>query len=295
MVKMTILPFILTAFNLFAISMAFLTKSSRVQREIPGRASIVRSKANLFSTTDRSKFSTPSGAFGQPLSKETKKFNSSTIGFLKNFLFDAVFSGEKRDYARFYALETIARMPYFSYLSVLHLYETLGWWRKSAYLKIHFAESWNEMHHLLIMEELGGSKLWKDRFVAQHTAFFYYWAAVFLYLFNPTMAYNINQYVEEHAYSTYDNFLHEHEEELKKCPAPDIAKQYYRDGDLYMFDEHQMHTDCSPRRPVINNLYDVFVAIRDDEGDHVKTMVALQLDMELTSANSEQCMVPEES
>jgi ubiquinol oxidase len=62
-----------------------------------------------------------------------------------------------RHYARFYALETIARVPYFSYLSVLHLYETLGWWRKADFLKIHFAESWNELHHLLIMEELGGN------------------------------------------------------------------------------------------------------------------------------------------
>lgn len=37
-------------------------------------------------------------------------------------------------------------------MSVLHLYETFGWWRRRDYLKVHFAESWNEMHHLLIME-----------------------------------------------------------------------------------------------------------------------------------------------
>jgi ubiquinol oxidase len=187
--------------------------------------------------------------------------------------------------------------PYFSLPpppSVLHLYETLGWWRKANYLKIHFAESWNEMHHLLIMEELGGSKLWKDRFVAQHTAFFYYWIVVALYMLNPTMAYNINQYVEEHAYATYDNFLREHEAELKQYPAPKIATQYYRDGDLYMFYESQTNTDCAPRRPVINNLYDVFVAIRDDELDHVKTMVAMQQDIELTSANGEICMLEKE-
>lgn len=35
-----------------------------------------------------------------------------------------------RTYARFYALETIARVPYFGYLCVLHLYETLGQWRQ---------------------------------------------------------------------------------------------------------------------------------------------------------------------
>lgn len=37
-------------------------------------------------------------------------------------------------------------------MSVLHMYESFGWWRRADYLKVHFAESWNEMHHLLIME-----------------------------------------------------------------------------------------------------------------------------------------------
>lgn len=32
-------------------------------------------------------------------------------------------------------LETVARMPYFSYISMLHLYESLGWWRRSAETK----------------------------------------------------------------------------------------------------------------------------------------------------------------
>lgn len=39
-----------------------------------------------------------------------------------------------------------------AFMSVLHMYETFGWWRRADYLKVHFAESWNEMHHLLIME-----------------------------------------------------------------------------------------------------------------------------------------------
>ena len=42
---------------------------------------------------------------------------------------------EGREFPRFYALETVARVPYFSFLSVLHLYETLGFWRRADYLK----------------------------------------------------------------------------------------------------------------------------------------------------------------
>ena len=64
-----------------------------------------------------------------------------------------------RYYARFAALEIIARVPYFSYTSVLHLYETLGLRGNKEKMKVHFAESWNEMHHLLIMEDLGGFQL----------------------------------------------------------------------------------------------------------------------------------------
>jgi len=146
------------------------------------------------------------------------------------------------------------------------------------------------MHHLLIMEELGGNEKYFDRFISQHSAFFYYWFIVFCYIANPTLAYNLNQAIEEHAFDTYDQFLDDFEVELKREEAPEIAKQYYKDGDMYLFDE--MHT-CSERselgkdyfktvdgetkrRPRIDNLYDVFLAIRDDEAEHAKTMEFLQ-------------------
>lgn len=180
-----------------------------------------------------------------------------------------------RPYPRFYVLETVARVPYFSYLSVLHLYETLGWWRKADWLKVHFAESWNELHHLLIMEELGGAAYWGDRILARSVALVYYWIVVALYIVAPRAAYHFMELVEGHAYSTYNKFLQENEAALKAQPACAIALTYYRDGDLYMFDEFQTGR-VSARRPIIDNLYDVFVAIRDDEQEHVKTMVACQ-------------------
>jgi len=181
-----------------------------------------------------------------------------------------------RPYPRFYVLETVARVPYFSYLSVLHLYETLGWWRKADWLKIHFSESWNELHHLLIMESLGGSSFWVDRLLARATALIYYWIIILVYMVSSKSAYNFMELVEGHAYASYDKFLNAEAEALKQQPAPDVAIQYYRDGDLYMFDEFQTSSANVFRRPKIDNLYDVFVAIRDDEMEHVKTMVACQ-------------------
>jgi len=110
--------------------------------------------------------------------KVIQSFNYNLVKILKDGL--SICFGD-RHFARFYALETIARVPYFSYTSVLHLYETLGWFRKKELIKLHFAESWNELHHLLIMEELGGNKLFRDRFVAQHIAFFYYCKSILIF------------------------------------------------------------------------------------------------------------------
>jgi ubiquinol oxidase len=181
-----------------------------------------------------------------------------------------------RPIPRFYVLETVARVPYFSYLSVLHLYETLGFWRKADWLKVHFAESWNELHHLLIMEALGGSQNWIDRLLARSVALLYYWIIIGLYLLSPNSAYHFMELVEGHAYHTYDLYLKENDADLKAQPAPQVALNYYRDGDLYMFDEFQTCRKPEERRPAIANLYDVFIAIRDDEAEHVRTMLACQ-------------------
>jgi ubiquinol oxidase len=104
----------------------------------------------------------------------------------------------------------------------------------------------------------------------------YYWIVVFIYMVAPRSGYYFMQLVEEHAYHTYDTFLKEQGDELKAQPAPQVAIKYYRSGDLYLFDEFQTAHPPEQRRPKIENLYDVYVAIRDDEVEHVKTMVACQ-------------------
>jgi len=77
------------------------------------------------------------------------------------------------------------------------------------------------------MEELGGSVEFRDRFIATHLAFFYYWIVIALYMANPAAAYNFNMFIERHAFVTYDEFLKSNEEELKSLPVPSIAKEYY--------------------------------------------------------------------
>jgi hypothetical protein len=144
-------------------------------------------------------------------------FNKVVIDSVYNIIcFFYPVTGTKRDFARFYVLETVARVPYFAYLSVMHLRyvqtkryrsepifiinflnqptfdnrETFGQRDLGEFMRTHYAESDNELHHLLIMESLGGNESPVDRVLAQTMAFGYYWYVVggkycFLYRFNP--------------------------------------------------------------------------------------------------------------
>ena len=219
---------------------------------------------------------------------------------------------ENKPVQRFWFLETVARMPYFSYTTMLTLYELLGWWRQSSELrKVHFAEEWNEYHHLLIMESLGGDRRWSDRFLAQHAALVYYFGLVVVWLLSPKLAYNFSEKIETHAVATYAQFTEENKELLESLPAPEVAKKYYEAEDLYLFDEFQTTTmlntgeivslklnsrssdegdpldPLSVRRPKIETLYDVFSNICEDEKEHVGTMNACQIEgVTLGTANT---------
>ena len=188
------------------------------------------------------------------------------------FALDELFPG--RPIARFWFLEIIARIPYFSYVSMLHLYESFGWWREPELRKIHYAEEYNELHHLLIMEALGGNARWRDRFLGYHVAFGYYWAINGLFLCSPKAAYEFMELLESHAVDTYGTFVKENKERLVSLPAPQVAIAYYQADNPYMFDDFQVSKKPQTRTPPCGTLYDVFQNICQDEGEHVKTMNA---------------------
>lgn len=217
--------------------------------------------------------------------------NKRIVDFAKDVL-NLAFNDRPTPYAYFYALETIARVPYFAYTSCLHLYETLGLLRKKELMLLHFSESWNELHHLLIMESLGGNAKFSDRFIAQHLAFFYYWIVIALYLSAPALAYDFNKHIENHAFDTYDKYLKGHMEELKQLPPPAIAVEYYSTGNQFLVEsagrtalQSPSSSACSiPKTlPEIKTLYDVFCAIRNDEKEHAETMDLLSRDTTLQS------------
>jgi ubiquinol oxidase len=228
-----------------------------------------------------------------------------------------------RPIQRFWFLETVARMPYFSYITMLHLLETLGFWRAGVELRqVHMAQELNEMHHNQLMEALGGDTLWADRFLAQHAAVVYYAVLLAYFFISPQGAYKFSELIEAHAVDSYMELLDANEELLKSMPAPYVIARYYRAADLSAFDDFQTRrgvefaaaaatgalTGASdddgsgyesdvdlaagvpmrkgpqddpnvaprlpPRRPQIRNLYDAFLAVAEDEGEHVATMSA---------------------
>lgn len=188
-------------------------------------------------------------------------------------------NGSKRDYARFYVLETVARIPYFAYLTVLHFQETFGQRGQTEKMRTHYAEADNELHHLLIMEELGGNSKPLDRIFAQTMSFFYFWYVILVYSWNPSAAYHLSELIEAHVFKTYDGFTSSYKDLLEQQPVPDIATKYYERDDPYLFDlVCGVKDDCTTpnqRRRKLNNLYDVFMNIRDDENEHWKTLCNL--------------------
>ena len=125
-----------------------------------------------------------------------KLINSLVLDLTVTIL-DYLYKG--RDYQRFWVLEEIARAPYFAFLSVLHLRESMG--LRGA------AQSVNETEHLEYMESKGGNRYWVDRFVAKHLVLVYYWINVLYYWVAPRSAYHLSYEVEIHAAETYGKYL----------------------------------------------------------------------------------------
>jgi len=143
-----------------------------------------------------------------------KQLNSAVLNVtvaILDFLY------RNRPAQRFWVLEVIARAPYFAFISVLHLRESLGLrGEEHIYLmKEHFYQALNETEHLEEMERRGGDKHWIDRFFAKHLVLLYYWIMVGYYFADPSNAYDINMKIEKHAFETYTKYSAYHPEDAK--------------------------------------------------------------------------------
>ena len=157
-----------------------------------------------------------------------KKLNVVSLN-LTVAIIDFLYKG--RDFQRFWVLEEIARAPYFAFLSVLHLRESLGlrgpvhiYWMEE-----HFAQTLNETAHLEYMESRGGSAYWVDRFVARHLVLIYYWVNVVYYWVAPRSAYHLSHEIELHAAMTYAEYLTRFPDDEKICEIMNDEIQHYQE------------------------------------------------------------------
>jgi hypothetical protein len=68
----------------------------------------------LFVASPQDEEGTPATVFGRPVGDGVKKFNKEAVHFIKHYVFDNVYAEDSVEcaFARFWALEEIARMPY---------------------------------------------------------------------------------------------------------------------------------------------------------------------------------------
>ena len=168
---------------------------------------------------------------------------------------------------KFRAVEIIARVPYYSWVSASFTLMTLFFCNEEKALKYSnvsrfstFAQE-NETMHVVVISHLVNqafkngelkvnfiSKIFLHNFIPMFFAFFYFWWSYVLYLINPRWSYELNFMFENHAFEQYDLFLKQNAESLKhKKVASKFLDWYGR----------------NPRTQ-----YDFFLSVRNDEIIH---------------------------
>ena len=94
------------------------TRTTQKATTLPGRATDVTITKAVKSPTPNVKSSTTL----RSIDENIYNFNKAVIDTVYDIIcFLYPVRGTARDFARFYVLETVARVPYFAYLSVMHL------------------------------------------------------------------------------------------------------------------------------------------------------------------------------
>lgn len=166
--------------------------------------------------------------------------------------------GKKPSYLKFRAVEVIARVPYHSWESVAFTFLTLFYMNEEKAMKLSKL-AWlarmasdNETMHVVVISALAKAEERANGFV--HTfipmvfAFFYFWAAYWLYIMNPKYAFELNYLFEKHAFEQYSEFMETNEAALKAKPMKSDYLVWYGRN--------------------VDNQYDFFRSVRNDELIH---------------------------
>ena len=136
--------------------------------------------------------------------------------------------GSKPGYAKFKAIEVIARIPYQSWESAAYTLLSALYGDERFAIRLcqitafsRFAQD-NETMHVVVNSHI--TQRHKCEGFFRHTlipvlfAFFYFWVAYILYLCSHKAALELNYLFESHAYAQYSEFLEKNGEYLKQQP-----------------------------------------------------------------------------
>lgn len=155
--------------------------------------------------------------------------------------------GKEPGYAKFKAIEVIARIPYQSWEVATYTLLTAFYQNEQRAIELtrtsqfsRMAED-NETMHVVVISQI--TKRLKCTGFFRHTliplvmSLFYFWTLYFLYMVSRRAALELNYVFENHAYHQYDAFLKRSEEKLKhRACESDFLSLYGRE----MLTEYQL-------------------------------------------------------
>ncbi|HEX2792324.1 MAG TPA: alternative oxidase [Candidatus Paceibacterota bacterium] len=133
--------------------------------------------------------------------------------------------GRKPGYAKFKAIEVIARIPYQSWEVAAYTLLTAFYQNEARAIELTKTSAFsrmaqdNETLHVVVISQI--VKRLKCADPIRHTliplvmSFFYFWTLYFLYMVSRRSALELNYVFENHAYHQYDEFLGNEEQSLK--------------------------------------------------------------------------------
>ena len=172
-----------------------------------------------------------------------RPYNNYTVGMVpKIFGWLLVTSGNilygsKPAYAKFKAIEVIARIPYQSWESAAYTLLSALYGDERFAIRLcqitafsRFAQD-NETMHVVVNSHITQRHkcegFFRHTFIPIVFAFFYFWVAYILYLCSHKAALELNYLFESHAYDQYSEFLEKNESYLKQQPLVSEFLQFY--------------------------------------------------------------------
>lgn len=145
--------------------------------------------------------------------------------------------GKKPSYAKFKAIEVIARIPYQSWEMATYTLLTCFYSNEQRALELARTQAFsrtaqdNETMHVVVISNLACAHdrqgFFRHTFIPLIFSFSYFLSVFVLYLFSRRAALDLNYMFESHAYEEYDTFLKAKEKTLRRRPIASEFLAFY--------------------------------------------------------------------